>query len=94
MFKNLCYILAIFLSIFMIGCNDLLLRFQALLEPFFQEAVKREGKNGRRKGEVSHRDLLEELRTGTPDSFQKSMREHLSPHFDRLIKNQDPGDQI
>ena len=74
--------------------NDLLLRFQGLLKPFFREAVKREEKNDRRKREVSHRDLLKELRTGTPDSFRKKMREHLRPHFDRLIKNQSTGDRV
>jgi DNA-binding GntR family transcriptional regulator len=64
-----------------------------LLEPFFREAVKREEINGRCEGEASHRDLLEELRCGNPDSFRKKMREHLQPHFIRLEKNQDTGDQ-
>jgi DNA-binding FadR family transcriptional regulator len=80
-------------KLYQIGRNDLLLRFQGLLEPFFLEAVKREEKSGRRKGEVSHRDLLEELRKGTPDSFRKKMRGHLQPHFDRLMKNHGTGDK-
>ncbi len=80
-------------KLYHIARNDLLLRFQGLLEPFFREAVKREEKNGHRKGEISHRDLWEELRNGTPDSFRKKMREHLQPHFDRLVKNQGPGDR-
>ena len=42
-------------KLYQIGRNDLLLRFQALLEPFFQEAVKREKINGRYKGETSHK---------------------------------------
>jgi len=80
-------------TLYQMGRNDLLLRFQALLEPFFREAVKREQINGRRKGEASHRELLEELRSGNPDSFRKKMREHLQPHFVRLMKNQGTGDR-
>ena len=80
-------------KLYQVGRNDLLFRFQGLLEPFFREAVKREEKNGRRKGEVSHKELLEELRMGTPDSFRKKMREHLQPHFVRLMKNQGTGDR-
>lgn len=80
-------------TLYQMGRNDLLLRFQGLLEPFFREAVKREQRNGRRKGQASHRDLLEELRSGSPDSFRKRMREHLQPHFVRLMKNQSTEDQ-
>jgi len=80
-------------TLYQMGRNDLLLRFQALLEPFFREAAKREERNGRRKGDASHRDLLEELRSGNPDSFRKKMREHLQPHFVRLMKNQGTGDR-
>ena len=69
-----------------IAGNKLLLRFQDLLEPFFRDAVRREEESGRQKGDISHRDLLEELRDGTPHSFQKKMREHLQPHFARLTK--------
>jgi len=80
-------------TLYQMGRNDLLLRFQGLLEPFFREAVKREQRNGRRKGQASHRDLLEELRSGSPDSFRKKMREHLQPHFVRLMKTQGAGDR-
>jgi len=80
-------------TLYQMGRNDLLLRFQALLEPFFREAVKREEINGRRKGQASHRDLLEELRSGSPDSFRKRMREHLQPHFIRLMRNRGAGDR-
>ncbi len=80
-------------KLYQMGRNNLLLQFQGLLEPFFREAVKREEINGRRKGEASHRDLLEELRSGNPDSFRKKMREHLQPHFVRLMKNQDTGER-
>lgn len=79
-------------QLYAIGRNPLLLRFQALLEPFFREAVKREARVGRRAGEASHRDLLNELRTGDPDSFRKTMRRHLQPHFSRLVLNEHTGD--
>jgi GntR family transcriptional repressor for pyruvate dehydrogenase complex len=79
--------------LYQIGRNNLLLRFQALLEPFFRETVKREQINGRHKGEASHRDLLEELRSGNPDSFRQKIREHLQPHFIKLMKNHTTGDR-
>lgn len=80
-------------TLYQMGRNDLLLQFQALLEPFFRDAVKREERNGRRKGDASHRDLLEELRSGNPDGFRKKMRNHLQPHFVRLMKNQGTGER-
>jgi GntR family transcriptional repressor for pyruvate dehydrogenase complex len=80
-------------TLYQMGRNDLLLQFQALLEPFFRDAVKREERNGRRKGDASHRDLLEELRSGNPDGFRKKMRNHLQPHFVRLMKNLGTGDR-
>jgi DNA-binding FadR family transcriptional regulator len=79
-------------TLYQMAHNDLLLRFQRLLEPFFREAVNREQISGRRKTAASHRDLLEELRSGSPDTFRKKMREHLQPHFLRLMKNRSAGD--
>ena len=79
--------------LYQMGCNDLLLRFQALLESFFRETVKREQIYGRHKGEASHRDLLKELRSGNPDSFRRKMRKHLQPHFIKLMKNHTTGDR-
>ena len=79
-------------KLYQIALNELLFRFQGLLEPFFREAVKREEKNGHLKSEVTHSDLLEELRNGAPDSFRKKMREHLEPHFVRLEQNYNDGD--
>jgi DNA-binding FadR family transcriptional regulator len=74
-------------KLYQIARNDLLQRFQGLLEPFFKEAAKREETSGRRKGEASHRDLLEELRTGTTEGFRTRMHMHLQPHFDCLSDN-------
>lgn len=81
-------------TLYQIGRNDLLIRFQALLEPFFLEAVKIEQVNGRQKGQASHGDLLEELRSGNPGSFRKKMREHLQPHFAHLMKHRNIGDRL
>lgn len=66
--------------------NDTFLRFQSMLLPVFEYVVKEEIKaSGKVEvGRVTHRDLVEILRTGTPDDFRKGMREHLKPHFDRL----------
>ena len=80
-------------TLYQIGRNDLLIRFGALLEPFFRRAVRIEQVSGRRKGQASHRDLLEELRSGNPDSFRKKMREHLQPHFIHLMKHRNIGDR-
>lgn len=71
--------------------NELLKKFQTVLMPIF-EYVHDLGKyensslfpeGGKR---VTHKDLLEELRTGSPESFRQLMREHLTPHFNRAIK--------
>ena len=64
--------------------NDTLIRFQALLQPFFQQVFKRERKTGRQTGKADHAKLLQELRNGTPESFRKAMRDHLDPHFKSL----------
>ncbi|MBN1901185.1 FadR family transcriptional regulator [Candidatus Sumerlaeota bacterium] len=78
-------------TLYQIAGNDMLLRFQCLLNSFFREAVQREKKNKRYKGNATHRDLLEELQNGTPDGFREKMRSHLSPHLIRL-KERSKGD--
>lgn len=70
--------------------NELLHKFQNVLLPIF-EYVHNISKtdnvsytpNGRK--EVTHKDLLNELKIGTPTSFRELMREHLTPHFDRAM---------
>jgi GntR family transcriptional repressor for pyruvate dehydrogenase complex len=73
-------------GLYRIAKNDLLLRFQLLLQPFFHKAAKLERKIGQKWSAVSHQDLIEELRTGTPESFRNAMRTHVSIHFDNLEK--------
>lgn len=36
-------------------------------------------------GQVSHHQLLETLKSGTPEDFRMGMRNHLSVHFDQLF---------
>lgn len=62
--------------------NDTLKRFQIMLLPIFDYVVAVEKKSI--KGEVSHLDLVEILKTGTVEDFKKGMLAHLQPHFDRL----------
>ncbi|AHF16452.1 FadR/GntR family transcriptional regulator [Niabella soli] len=66
--------------------NDTFMRFQKILLPVFEYVVAEEQKvNGVAKvGSVTHRDLLELLKNGDPESFRKGMKEHLSPHFERV----------
>ena len=35
---------------------------------------------------VSHRDLLNLLNNGNPESFRKALRQHLEPQFDKVLK--------
>ncbi|PPL04575.1 FadR/GntR family transcriptional regulator [Parapedobacter indicus] len=68
--------------------NDTFRRFQNMLLPVFEYVVSEEAKiNGEAKvGKVTHRDLLELLKKGDPEDFRKGMKEHLSPHFERVRK--------
>jgi len=73
-------------GLYRIAQNDLLVRFQSLLQPFFQKATQLERRVGRQSITTSHMDLLNELRNGTPESFRNAMRTHLAVHFDNLDK--------
>jgi GntR family transcriptional repressor for pyruvate dehydrogenase complex len=63
--------------------NNTLRRFQGMLLPVFEFVVRME--NEFISGKVTHRDLVELLKTGTKDDFRQGMYDHLRPHFDRLI---------
>ena len=73
-------------KLYQMSGNDTLRRFQNMLLPVFEYVVAEEAKlNGEAKvGKVTHRDLLEILKTGSPEDFRQGMKEHLSPHFERL----------
>ncbi len=62
--------------------NETLKRFQGMLLPVFEYVVRLEKEFI--SGKVTHRDLVQILKTGTKDDFREGMYEHLKPHFDRL----------
>jgi GntR family transcriptional repressor for pyruvate dehydrogenase complex len=66
--------------------NRTLAAFQQILTSFFQQVIilERSVRPRRRAGGVSHRELLEVLRSGTTEAFRSAMRAHLSTHFRRV----------
>lgn len=66
--------------------NQTYLRFQRMLLPVFEYVLDYELKNKDRVevGKTTHRDLFQILRDGTSEDFRKGMKDHLSPHFNRL----------
>jgi len=66
--------------------NKTYLRFQSMLLPIFEYVLDYEIKtNGKVEvGKVTHRDLVQLLKTGTSEDFRQGMKEHLRPHFSRL----------
>lgn len=76
--------------------NPMLFKFQKLLLPVFQyvhELQKTESINHASNGTlpdypvITHKDLLRELKEGTPQTFREAMRLHLEPHFRRVLKH-------
>lgn len=65
--------------------NATLKKFQTLLLPVFAYLIKLENKK-HVAGEITHKDLVEILKTGTKEDYKKGMLSHLQPHFDRLKK--------
>ena len=66
--------------------NDTLKRFQKMLLPVFNYMMEVEARLEKKpeKGNVDHFDLIQTLKTGTPAQFRENMREHLTPHYERL----------
>ena len=73
-------------KLYQIAGNDLLGRFQKLLLPVFdyELAYELNMKEKAPQGKVTHKDLLEVLKKGNADDFQKAMYEHLKPHFEKI----------
>lgn len=69
-------------KLYEIAGNETLKRFQIMLLPIFAYVTEREDKPI--QGTVNHADLVEILKHGTKEEFNKGMLEHLKPHFDRL----------
>ncbi|WP_242117501.1 FadR/GntR family transcriptional regulator [Aestuariivivens sediminicola] len=70
--------------------NTTLKRFQDLLLPVFNYVHDNMPEGAKdfkySKGEfVTHRDLLNILKNGDAQSFREAMRNHLEPHFDRIL---------
>lgn len=66
--------------------NETIKRFQAMLMPVFEYVVDFETSHlFHAVGSVTHQDLINILRTGTPEEFASGMLKHLEPHF-RLLK--------
>jgi len=67
--------------------NDTLKRFQHILLPVFKY-VHDSGileKPIHPKRSVSHKDLVDIIKNGNPNSFRIAMREHLDSHFQRIF---------
>lgn len=78
-------------KLYQMSDNITLQKFQDLLLPAFNYVYLKETESNPddyhySEGEfVSHRMLLEVLRTGTPELFRNAMRRHLEPHFDHAL---------
>ena len=71
-------------ELYRIAGNPLMVRFQSMLQPFFERAARERHE----RGSGTHRDLLEELASGTPEGFRAVMRAHLAPYFTSIEKDQ------
>ncbi|WP_018625907.1 FadR/GntR family transcriptional regulator [Niabella aurantiaca] len=74
-------------TLYKISGNDTLLQFQKMLIPLFNH-VYREYHLGpavppKNEG-ITHRDLLNTLKKGTPDTFRKKMISHLSSYLNAI----------
>lgn len=73
--------------------NKTIMRFQKMLRPVFDHVYTKLNDNTEAFAgnipdginPVSHRDLLETLRYGTPEEFRNQMRTHLMVYFKKLL---------
>ena len=70
--------------------NDILKKFQDVFMPIFQYVHDLNRYQAAYilpevDKQVTHRDLLEELKQGTPFSFRELMREHLNAHYIKVL---------
>ncbi|GAB3708402.1 GntR family transcriptional regulator [Spirosoma flavus] len=65
--------------------NETIKRFQTMLMPIFEYVVEYETDHDfHTVGSVTHRDLVNILKKGTPEEFASGMLRHLEPHLLRL----------
>jgi DNA-binding FadR family transcriptional regulator len=64
------------------------MNFQTILLPAFNYVYDSGLINRplKKKKHVSHKELVEILKTGSPKKFREGMRKHLDNHFDRLFE--------
>ena len=78
-------------KLYKISGNKTLLRFQSMLFPVFEFVSTNhfDEPYDYPNGFVSHRDLFEILKNGSPETFSNAMRRHLEPHFKRNFQFND-----
>jgi len=66
--------------------NSTLTRFQKLLLPIFNYMIEVEStlEKAPPRGKINHFDLIDTLENGTAADFRRNMREHLTPHYERI----------
>lgn len=80
-------------KLYQMSNNTTLIGFQNLLLPAFEykylmDAEKAESDYQYSSGQfVTHRMLMDILKTGNPESFRNAMRRHLEPHFDHVFNS-------
>lgn len=72
--------------LYSISRNKTILRFQKMLLPIFDyvDSGLPPRKNTKTAKIVTHRDLLNELKQGTPEGFRSKMETHLAYYFEKL----------
>lgn len=75
-------------KLYQITNNYTLMNFQTILLPAFNYVYDSGVINRplKKKKHVSHKQLVEVLKTGSPKKFREGMRKHLDNHFDRLFE--------
>lgn len=76
-------------KLYEISKNTTLMKFQNVLLPVFEYIYKQqildENKTTNLKNTVTHRELVEILKTNNSEAFRKALRAHLEPHFSRSL---------
>lgn len=74
-------------KLYQMAGNITLQRFQVLLMPVFEFVHDQQGLDDKYiPGKViTHRNLLDNIKVGTPETFRTAMRQHLDPHFYRVL---------
>jgi|TARA_B110000967_G_C18781488_1_gene508482 DNA-binding FadR family transcriptional regulator len=74
-------------KLYQMSGNVTLQRFQVLLLPIFEFVHEQEelSKDHVKGSIINHRNLIDNLKIGTPETFRSAMRTHLDPHFYRIL---------